>query len=80
MEVLVIIVGLLMGYWIVSAFMDWKQKSSALPLVRRTNKNVPIKPQNTSREGNYSSTSNADDKDYIRTKLVPNPWCSRERI
>jgi len=58
MEVLVIIVGLLMGYWIVSALMDWKQKSSG---------SSSGTAHEQKREGNYSSTSNADDKDYIRT-------------
>ncbi len=68
MEVLVIIVGLLMGYWIVSAFMDWKQKSSAGSSTGTAQEqNRSDQEQKTSREGNYSNTSRADDKDYIRT-------------
>jgi len=66
MEVLVIIVGLLMGYWIVSALMDWKQKSSGSSSGTAHEQKRSDQEQNTSREGNYSSTSNADDKDYIR--------------
>ena len=67
MEVLVIIVGLLMGYWIVSAFMDWKQKSSGPSGGTAHEQKRSDQAQNTSREGNYSSTSNAADKDYVRT-------------